>query len=111
MSGERKAKKAETRRKVLESAKTCFGTLGYERATIRDIANTAKVSTGAIFANWPGKVELYRDVFGHRPVTPEFGRELLAGLRFAQSVIKSGEPWTPHCDDAIGGPLAKLAGA
>lgn len=80
-STKRQTAKAATRAKVLEAAKTCFGTLGYERATIRDIANTAGMSTGAIFASFTGKAELYREVFGHDPISPEVGRELLERLQ------------------------------
>lgn len=31
-------------------------------------------------------------------------------LAFAQSVIKSGEPWSPTCDEIIGGALAATEG-
>ena len=79
----RQTKKRETREKLIGTAKIVFGTLGYEAATIRDIANTAGLSTGAIFANWKGKAELYREVYGHDPITPEQGRKLVSALQRA----------------------------
>nr|WP_313429391.1 helix-turn-helix domain-containing protein [Brevundimonas diminuta] len=35
--------------------------------TIRDIAAAAGMSTGAIFANWSGKEELWREAMGYEP--------------------------------------------
>lgn len=78
--GARNDAKAATRAKVLEAARICFSTLGYERATIRDIARKAGRSTGAFFAHWDGKEAAYVELYGHPPITPEQGRELLAAL-------------------------------
>lgn len=77
----RQTKKRETREKLLSTARAVFETLGYEAATIRDIANTADLSTGAIFSNWKGKADLYEEIYGHAPVTPEQGRKLVTALR------------------------------
>lgn len=85
MASARLAHKAATRAKVLDAAGVCFRTLGYERSTIRDIANNAGVSTGAIFSNWSGKDALYRELFGHAPVSPELGRALLLAGRNVMS--------------------------
>lgn len=78
--------KEVTRTKVLVAAKTCFSTLGYEVTTIRGIAHAAGMSTGAVFASFSGKVELYEAVYGHAPISPEAGRELLAALRGVMAV-------------------------
>jgi AcrR family transcriptional regulator len=77
----RQVAKAGTRAKVIEAARVCFGTLGYERATIRDIARKVEMSTGAVFASLSGKIELYSAVYGHPPLTPEQGRQLVAVLK------------------------------
>jgi AcrR family transcriptional regulator len=79
----RQQQKAATRAKVLEAARVCFDTLGYDRATMRDIARKAGVSTGAIFASFPDKASLYRDLHGHPPVSPEVGAGLLNVVRRA----------------------------
>lgn len=100
----RSESKATTRGKILEAAKSCFGTLGYERSTIRDIANTAGMSTGAIFASFSGKAELYAEVYGAPPVSPEAGRELLAALatcrsRFEDYAVQHSRKATPEGEE------------
>lgn len=58
----RQAAKIRTRQKVLDAARTLFGERGYDAATIRDIARGAGMSTGAVFANFQDKVELFEAV-------------------------------------------------
>lgn len=69
--------KIRTAERVLAAARALFEEDGFAKATIRNIAKKAKMSTGAIFANYDDKVELYKAVYEHAPVTPEQGRELL----------------------------------
>lgn len=83
----RQAAKARTRQRVFDSAETLFNDVGFERATIRAIAKGAGMSTGAVFANFEDKTALYVAVFGHPPLTPERGRELVNALRRAQGVL------------------------
>lgn len=80
----RKVQKAATREKVLSAARVVFAG-GYEQATIRGIAAAAGVSTGAIFASFTDKAALYREVFGHPPITPETGLALLRSLHAPDS--------------------------
>jgi AcrR family transcriptional regulator len=56
--------KLETRDKVLEAAKRLFIRHGYQAATIRDIATEAGMSTGAVFANFSDKNDLFHAVLG-----------------------------------------------
>jgi AcrR family transcriptional regulator len=58
----RQAAKIRTRQKVLDAARSLFAERGYEPATIRDIAKGAGMSTGAVFANFPDKAELFEAV-------------------------------------------------
>ena len=58
----RQAAKVRTRQKVLDSARELFAERGYEPATIRDIAKGAGMSTGAVFANFQDKAELFEAV-------------------------------------------------
>ena len=58
----RQAAKVRTRQKVLEAARQLFAERGYEPATIRDIAKGAGMSTGAVFANFQDKAELFEAV-------------------------------------------------
>ena len=54
--------KQQTRAKVLAAARRLFSEQGYEGATIRDIAAAAGMSTGAVFANFSDKADLFRDI-------------------------------------------------
>ena len=54
--------KARTREKILASAKELFTAKGYEGATIRDIAAAAGMSTGAVFASFSDKSELFQEI-------------------------------------------------
>ncbi|NBB52280.1 TetR family transcriptional regulator [Rhizobium sp. CRIBSB] len=60
----RQAAKVRTRQKVLDAARALFAERGYDAATIRDIAREAGMSTGAVFANFQDKAELFETVFG-----------------------------------------------
>lgn len=54
--------KQQTRAKVLAAARSLFSEQGYEGATIRDIAAAAGMSTGAVFANFSDKSDLFREI-------------------------------------------------
>ena len=58
----RQAAKVRTRQKVLDAARSLFAERGYDAATIRDIAKGAGMSTGAVFANFQDKSELFEAV-------------------------------------------------
>lgn len=58
----RQVAKERTRAKVMEAARGLFAERGYEAATIRDIAKGAGMSTGAVFANFQDKAELFEAV-------------------------------------------------
>lgn len=63
----RQQAKAATREKVLQAAREMWAEPGsYERGTIRQIAEAAGMSTGAIFANFKGKAELWAAAFETR---------------------------------------------
>lgn len=54
----RQQQKAETRLLILTSARKLFEELGYERTTIRAVANHAGVGLGTIFVHFPDKAAL-----------------------------------------------------
>lgn len=56
--------KQQTRVKVMAAARQLFSEQGYEGATIRDIATSAGMSTGAVFANFTDKSDLFREIVG-----------------------------------------------
>ena len=61
-TSQRLASKLRTRQKVMEAARALFSEHGYEEATIRDIARKAGMSTGAVFANFQDKADLFEAV-------------------------------------------------
>ncbi|MET4683715.1 TetR/AcrR family transcriptional regulator [Brevundimonas faecalis] len=101
---QRQAAKARTRAKVLAAARHHFKNDGYAGATIRAMAATMEMSTGAIFANFPGgKDELYVTVHGHKPLTPEDGLTLVWLLRRAEAILAGfeGDPMQDGLDELL----------
>lgn len=60
--GARARSKELNRLKILASARNLFRERGYEAATLRDIASEAGLSTGAVFANFADKHEIFTRV-------------------------------------------------
>lgn len=67
--------RAESVRRLLVAARTTFVRLGYERATVRDIAREAGVAQGLLYNYFRSKDDLLREVFreGARDVAEAFG--------------------------------------
>lgn len=105
----RQAAKVATRAKLLAAAKALFEAVGHERATIRDIAAKAGMSTGAVFANFKDKADLYRTVYGHDPLTPEQGLRLARALREAEAFISGFEG--DEMQEGVDAILAQARGA
>jgi AcrR family transcriptional regulator len=61
-TGNRAKSKERNRLKILESAAALFRERGFEAATLRDIARAAGLSTGALFANFSDKNEIFLTV-------------------------------------------------
>lgn len=59
LMGHRADAKAATRAKVLEGARTLFEQHGYDAVGIRQIGDAIGMSTGAIFANFASKAEVF----------------------------------------------------
>lgn len=95
----RQQAKAATRQQVMDAAKNLFDTVGYKAATMRGIAASASISTGAINANFEGKDALYLAIHGHPALTPEQGLHLAAALRRAVAFIERFED-DPFFDEA-----------
>jgi AcrR family transcriptional regulator len=56
----------QTRTRILDTARKCFATHGYEATTNRELAESAELTTGAIYHYFGSKLELYLEV--HRRV-------------------------------------------
>lgn len=63
----RAARKARTRQKAIEAARTAFESADYHKVTMRDLARAMHMSPGAIFANFSGKAELFETAMGFKP--------------------------------------------
>lgn len=73
--------RAESQRRLLAAAHATFVRLGYDRATIRDIANEAGVAQGLLYNYFRSKDDLLREVFraGARDVAEALGAASAAG--------------------------------
>lgn len=60
--GRRATGKQQTRQRLLSAARRLIVDRGYEAATIRDIAAAAEFSTGAVFASFSDKADLFNAV-------------------------------------------------
>ncbi len=60
--GLRAAGKARSRSRLLQAARHLFAEHGYEGATMREIAAAAGLSTGAVFASFSDKADLFNAV-------------------------------------------------
>jgi len=61
---------------ILEAAERVFAERGYAEAKVADIAQTAGVATGTVYAIFPGKQDLYRAI--HRANLDELDRRYAA---------------------------------
>lgn len=59
MAGIRQKKKEELRQQILEAAKECFLTDGFEETTIADIAARANIGVGTLYNYFPSKALLF----------------------------------------------------
>ena len=80
--------KQQTRAKVLAAARRLFSEHGYEGATIRDIASAAGMSTGAVFANFTDKSDLFLEIMAQdMSALTESMREAAAKGRGVEDVL------------------------
>ncbi|HEY3798620.1 MAG TPA: TetR family transcriptional regulator [Caulobacteraceae bacterium] len=70
--------KQRTREKILTAATLLFSEHGYDGATIRDIAKAAGMSTGAVFASFADKSDLFGEIVAAESKALE--QEMLAAL-------------------------------
>jgi AcrR family transcriptional regulator len=71
---------------VFESAECVFGQKGFESATMQDIANEGGVSLKTLYATYPGKQELYKDI------------QLVRGKAFIEGVVAASAQGTNPID-------------
>lgn len=76
----RDAQKAATRAKVLAAATDLFERVGFDGLTMRDLAQSAGLSTGAVFTNWTDKRALFDACFPHDAHRRLIAEGVCAGL-------------------------------
>jgi TetR/AcrR family acrAB operon transcriptional repressor len=81
----RRRDKEETRARVVDAARTLFSREGFERVTIRMIAEEAGVATGSVFITFTSKDELCDEIMA------EYAQALGARLQ-AEAVRSRGMP-------------------
>lgn len=59
-------RKEATRRRVLDAARQLFEEVGYEAATVRDIARRAEISVGGVFTGFSSKAHVLSEVMQAR---------------------------------------------
>lgn len=104
----RKIAKAATRAKVLESAAFLFANAGFFGSGIREVAYRAGMSTGAVFANFESKEELWREAMGCPAPDPKLAEEA--------ALVAAACPGAPiwlyidgdRCKAGIGNPVRAL---
>jgi len=81
--------KLRTREKLLDAARRLFADRGYEAATVRDIAAAADLSTGAVFASFTDKADLFNEVLiaDHHRLAEAMSLADLSGLSARDAVL------------------------
>jgi AcrR family transcriptional regulator len=80
--------KLRTRLALISSAKALFTVHGYADATVRGIARATEMSTGAVFANFADKADLFAEVLAsdHQALNPAL-REIAEGSGPATEIL------------------------
>ena len=94
----------ETRGLVLQSAQREFLDKGYEKASLRSIAQNAGVTTGALYVRFPNKSALFAALV--EPVDPsnkEFGPRTCSGSS-ARATTRGSSSWTKGAPKTCGAP-------
>jgi len=81
--------KQRTREKILQSARQPFNERGYEGATVRDIARAAGMSTGAVFASFADKAELFDEIMAsdYRRLEEEMAQAIRAAGAVQEALL------------------------
>ncbi|MGA9659301.1 MAG: TetR/AcrR family transcriptional regulator [Asticcacaulis sp.] len=127
-TGSRARSKERNLKKILESAQALFRERGFEAATLRDIARGAGLSTGALFANFTDKHEIFlavitagniQDVAAMRAADDDrlelvdrLHKQLMCGYELAQHnvrIILSAFVMKWSHQDAAGQEVARLS--
>jgi AcrR family transcriptional regulator len=80
----REQSRAVTRERLLDAARTVFARAGFHGATVEEIASEAGFSTGALYSNFEGKVDLFLELMERE--IDRHAREIAAAVAERPSV-------------------------
>lgn len=82
------------RDQILDVAEGVFARKGFHEASLREIAELAEYSVGAVYGFFSGKDELYREIFLRRAVVFMSGmKEILSSSRSPQRQLRELAEW------------------
>jgi AcrR family transcriptional regulator len=87
----RDEQRALTRRRLLEAADAVFASRGFHGASVEAIARKAGATTGALYANFSGKEDLFLELFEERTAADvQEYREIFQGSATANEQARGG---------------------
>jgi AcrR family transcriptional regulator len=91
----RDRQKAATRARLLDAAEVVFAQRGFHAATVDEIAREAGATTGALYANFAGKEELFLELFDHMMARDVRGYAEASGegTTAAEAARRAAERW------------------
>jgi AcrR family transcriptional regulator len=96
--------KAQTRQRLLDSAARVFADKGFGGATLEEIAESAGYSTGAMYANFGGKEQLFLEVVAAHRARAAAARIGQVTQIFDEALADGSDPF-----DALTGMFVKAA--
>jgi AcrR family transcriptional regulator len=98
----RAGQKAETRRRILETAKRLCARRGFAGTRTLDVAKQAKVSHGSVFVHFPSREDLMSEVVGElaREITDAIHARVYAGASLRETLAAHLAALAEH-EDAI----------
>lgn len=95
----REQSKAQTRKRLLDAARTVFARRGYHGASVEEIAAEAGFSTGALYSNFGGKEDLFLALMDH--VMDAYCAEIAAEVDGVASVADRARDGARHWMEII----------
>jgi AcrR family transcriptional regulator len=90
----RQQQKAATRARLLGAAEAVFARRGFHAATVDEIAAEAGATTGALYASFAGKEELFLELFDHIMARDVRGyAEASGGATLEEAARGAGDRW------------------
>jgi AcrR family transcriptional regulator len=83
--------KAQTRQRLLDAAALVFAQKGFGGASLEEIAESAGYSTGALYANFDNKEQLFMEVVASRRSKAAAQRAEVVAERFAEQASDGGD--------------------